>query len=170
MQWRSLAMSAVLALGLAASGSCETLDYDLSIEQSPAQAGRITPESGMHRFSANSVVTLSAEPQPGYQFAYWLGDVDDPAARRTSVRVNSPKVIVAVFKPADESLVERKLAGGGGMLSPAARDFGVQSWTIPAGRRAISNEIPNIHVPEPATAILLTLGVLALRNRRYRRG
>jgi hypothetical protein len=168
MQWRSLAMTAVLVLGLAASGSCETPGYDLCIEQSPARAGRITPDSGTHRFSPNAVVTLSADPQPGYQFAYWLGDVADPAARRTTVRVNSPKVIVAVFQPAEENLVERKLlGGGGGPLLSTARDFGTPGWSIPGGRRTISPEIPNIHIPEPATAILLTFGAMLLRSRRH---
>ena len=74
----SLAVAAVLALGLAARGYAQTAAYELCIEQSPAKAGKVTPDSGTHRFSPDSVVVLSAEPQPGYQFAYWLGDVSDP--------------------------------------------------------------------------------------------
>jgi len=75
--------------------------YELWLDQSPAQAGKLSPDSGTHRFAADEVVVLSAEPQPGYQFAYWLGDVADPKSQRTTVHVNSSKVIVAIFQPAE---------------------------------------------------------------------
>ncbi len=39
MHWRRLAVSAVLALGLAARGYCDASAYELCIDQSPAKAG-----------------------------------------------------------------------------------------------------------------------------------
>ena len=168
MHWRSLLLSAVLALGLAARGSCDASAYELCIDQSPARAGKVTPDAGTHRFSANSVVTLSAEPQPGYQFAYWLGDVADPTAQQTTVQVNAPKVIVAVFTVAVEKPFERTLGGGGGggMLVPTALDLSSPGWTSPGGGKSETKIIvtPPIHTPEPATVLLLTLGTLALRK------
>lgn len=168
MHWRSLAVSAVLALGLAARGSCDTPAYDLCIEQSPAKAGKVTPGSGTHRFSVNSMVMLSAEPQPGYQFAYWLGDVADPTARQTTVHVNSPKVVVAVFTPAEEEPFKKKFTGGGGgeALFVTAIDLSSPGWSSPSGGKSETKTvIVPIHTPEPATALLLALGALALRRR-----
>ncbi len=173
IHWRSLAVAAVLALGLAARGYCGQTVYDLCIEQSPVKAGTVTPGSGMHRFSADSLVALSAEPEPGYQFAYWLGDVADPTARQTTVHVNSPKVIVAVFKPAGEEFLEKKIVGGGGggdILTLTPVDLSSPGWSISGGSRPRTIVSPVIHTPEPATLALLTLGVVALRRRRQRVG
>lgn len=169
MHARSLMMAAVLALGLAVGACGDAPVFDLCIDHSPAKAGRVTPDSGMHRFSANSLVALAAEPQPGYQFAYWLGDVTDPTARKTTVHVNAPKVVVAVFKPAEEDPFERKfVAGGGGgdMLAATAIDLSSPGWSLSGGPRRDTFESPTIHTPEPATLALLTLGALVLRRRR----
>lgn len=161
-------MAAVLGLAAGAHGDAPA--FDLCIEQSPAKAGRVTPDSGTHRFSANALVALTAEPQPGYQFAYWLGDVTDPTAKQTTVHVNSPKVIVAVFLPAEKDPFERKLGGGGGgggdMLAATAVDLSSPGWSPSGGRKRDTIETPTIHTPEPATLALLTLGALVLRRRR----
>jgi hypothetical protein len=167
MHWRSLLVSAVLALGLDAPGYSEQTVYDLCIEQSPARAGKVTPDSGLHRFCADSLVTLSAEPQPGYQFAYWLGDVTDPSVKETTVHVNSAKVIIAVFRPAEEDPFERKPSGGGGggMLWPTICDLSSPAFTSPSGGGTSDITVVTIPTPEPTSLLLLTLGALTLRRR-----
>ncbi len=150
--------------------------YELCIEQSPAQAGKLSPDSGTHRYSADAVVVLSAEPQPGYQFAYWLGDVADPKSQRTTVHVNSSKVVVAVFQPAKEDYPAEVLigggGGGGGGAVPTRIDLSMPAGGIAGGvakskpavvRVPVAVAVP---VPEPATILLLGVGVLALRRKR----
>jgi len=171
-QLGSLAVAAVLALGLAARGHAQTSVYELCIEQSPAQAGKLSPDSGTHRFSPDAVVVLSAEPQPGYQFAYWLGDVSDPKSQRTTIQVNSSKMVVAVFQPAnrdhpEEVLVGAGGSGGGGGMAATRIDLSSPGWSIGGGGGKVKSEVITIPVPvpEPATILLLSLGALALRRR-----
>jgi len=176
----SLVAAAVLALGLAARGYGQTPPgtptpaYELCIEQSPAQAGKLSPDAGTHRFSADAVVVLSAEPQPGYQFAYWLGDVADPKSQRTTVQVNSSKVVVAIFQPATKDYPEEILVGGGGGgggAVPTMIDLSTPGWSLAGGgRTSPSVGVPvlvPVPVPEPATIILLGLGTLLLRRESH---
>ncbi|MGE5293447.1 MAG: InlB B-repeat-containing protein, partial [Solirubrobacterales bacterium] len=160
--------SATLALGLAAAARAQTPLFNLCIEQSPAKAGSVTPDSGTHSFAADSVVSLCAEPRAGYQFAYWLGDVDDPAARSTSVRVNSSKVVVAVFKPTEDDSLERSFGGGGGgtSLVPTLVALGGSGFSSYGGQKPETPDTPHIPTPEPTTLGLLALGGLALRRMR----
>lgn len=169
----SFILATALAVGLAVPARVhgETSAYELCIEQSPAKAGKVTPDSGTHRFSANAVVALSAEPQPGYRFVYWLGDVADPSAKQTTVEVNTTKVVVAVFQPEEEDSLEEKFragGGGGGPLVSTAVDFRAPACNpATGGGRSRTNTIivPVIVTPEPATILMLALGALALRKR-----
>jgi hypothetical protein len=166
---------ALCFLGLPARAGGQTSSYELCIDQSPARAGIIRPDSGTHRFSADSVVTISAEPQPGYQFAYWLGDVADPKSQQTTIQLNGPKMVVAVFRPADRDPVEPmgSAAGGGGDAAlPSFHDLSTPGWNLAGGggpkttTQAMPVYVPVVLTPEPTTVVLLALGTLALRRRR----
>jgi hypothetical protein len=171
---RRLIAGAVMVLGLAVCGYGQTSGYELCIEQSPAQAGKLSPDSGTHRYTADAIVVLSAEPQPGYQFAYWLGDVADPKSPRTTVHVNSSKVVVAVFQPAREDYTREVLVGGGGGggggVFPTRIDLSAPGGGIaggaPKSKAAVVPVPVPVPVPEPATIFLLGAGVLALRRKR----
>lgn len=170
------AMVCVTGLGRwSAAARGETPAYDLFIEESPAKAGVVEPNSGTHRFSANSVVVLSAQPQSGYQFAFWLGDVSDPKAPTTTVHVNSPKVVVAVFRPTEKKRLPEESggAGGGGFgpgaVLPSVMDLGAPGYSLSIAGSVKPDVgpriVPVIITPEPATLLILALGTLALRRR-----
>ncbi len=102
------------------------------VQQSPVEGGIVTPELGVHKFESGSEIALVAVPKPGYQFIHWIGDVADSTSNRTSVYLDSPKIIIAVFERSEfEFMVTDELAdirpGGGAYGSPA--DFSNQGFS-----------------------------------------
>lgn len=108
-------MMGVLAITAGAQAD-DPLGYALVVQQSPANGGSVTPGAGVHKVGAGQSVTVSAIPNPGFRFAYWLGDVSTVSAAETSVSVDSPKMIIAVFErdDFDEPLAAGAAAAGGG--------------------------------------------------------
>lgn len=111
-----------LTMAVATANAAEPMDgYALLIQQSPADGGSVTPGSGVHKIQIGQTVSLSAIPKPGYRFLYWLGDVSATGTTDTTIQVDSPKMVVAVFsREAYEeelpgvSLIKGASAGGGG--------------------------------------------------------
>ena len=81
----------------AESGYCQA-DYAVMIQESPTGAGKINPGMGVQSFSANKTVNLNAVANPGWQFVYWLGSVSDPTRNNTTLAVDGPKIVIAVFE------------------------------------------------------------------------
>jgi len=151
----------------------------LFIQQTPAQGGTITPSAGFHHFAPNSQVTLTAVPRSGYQFTYWLGDVGDPTASSTSIFLNRPKVVVAVFEPLEQDYcaqgpsIRASGAGGGAFASEGDYAWDGSMWlgsgtVAPEGQTSSWPTFPAAAIPEPATLLLLGLGAVALRKSRRR--
>lgn len=188
--WRKIILALVaLFCGLLGPAYCETSGPALLIQQMPAKGGAITPGAGVHHYELYASVTLQAIPQPGYQFVYWLGDVSDPTSNRTTVYLDAPKIVVAIFERtgyAMEYLVEmaaESIPGGfwGGMMAGAADYAGQGGGSAAGGRRKpsvrrvtkpapakeeLSDKIP-VPIPEPATVVLLAIGgFLAFAGRR----
>jgi len=171
-----LIVAAVIG-GLPDASYCKDAPVTLFIQQTPAQGGTITPGAGVHHFAPNSQVTLTAVPRSGYQFVYWLGDVGDPTASSTSILLNRPKVVVAVFERVEQQYLAEGQSvpghGSGGGVFAAGVDFGQQGWMESHSRpieptRPSLPSFPAADVPEPATLILLGLGAVALRKSRRR--
>ncbi len=88
----------LLILAVAATVRADENGYAVLIEQSPIHAGTVNPGLGVHKADIGSTITLTAMPKPGYRFLYWLGDVNSPASMSTQVRMDAPKIVVAVYE------------------------------------------------------------------------
>lgn len=171
------------------------MGYSLLIEQSPIDAGKVAPQIGVYKAGLDEVVTLTAIAKPGYQFVYWLGDVTDPGTNETTILVDSPKIVIAVFERSEFELpLEAGIVSGGGRGGLRWRpDFkpkrgggagggrggggdgdgdgeeeGGDEFPVPAEPFPVpENDVEKI--PEPATAALLGLGAVSLALGRVKR-
>jgi len=136
---RAILAAIAIVICLPALAYCQTDGIALLLQQTPAQGGTVTPEIGIHHFQIYMDVTLTAIPEPGYQFVYWLGDVSEPTVNRTNVYLDGPKIVIAVFERAEYEYVDteeqpqRSLGGGG--LYPSAGDYARTGGGGGGGRR-----------------------------------
>jgi len=190
--WQTAILALVVFLcGLPEPAYCQADGTVLLLQQTPPEAGTITPGVGVHSFESDIEVTLTAVAKPGYQFVYWLGDVSEPTANRTVVYLDAPKIIIAVFERSEYEFVfvqERSqnapasslyisgvvatqggFGGGGGERPPKWRwptpPEPEESEPIPVPEEGDDFPVP---IPEPATVCLLGLGGLILLRRRRR--
>ncbi len=177
--WRGLISAiAIIVCWFFAPAYCQTPDVALLLQQTPSKGGAITPTAGVHHFELNSEITLTAEPKPGYQFLYWLGDVSDPAATKTIVYLDKPKIVIAIFEQTENGTLVEEVglslggggAGGSGLVNTVANFGYTGGMSSGAGGRAKSPKVvyvKNIEaIPEPATCVLLVLGSLFAFARR----
>ena len=189
-RWQGAVLILVIVLfALFEPAYCQIDGTALLLQQSPEEGGTIAPAAGVHHFESGTDVTLTAIPQPGYQFICWLGDVSDPRAGTTVVYLDAPKIVIAVFEQAKfefAAFTERSQSapGGGAFRSPTERSvggFGGPGGKRPSKRRGPAPEeeppplppeeevdFPVPEVPEPATICRLGLGGLILLRRKRR--
>lgn len=148
-----LALLILLSVSMTATASDE--GYALLIQASPSDAGSVTPGLGVHKMAIGQSVALSAVPKPGYRFLYWLGDVSSTSGAETTVSIDSPKLVVAVFT---REGFEEELPGAGiekGMYSPGGGRgyYPIQSpGTVSPGVNYESPSFPSIpELPEEPT-------------------
>ena len=179
----------VMIAAMAAPGYCQGNGYALMIQQSPADAGFVTPQTGVHNIKLDDTIMLSAVAKQGYRFMYWLGDVDDMVANETTIFINSPKIVIAVFERVEYELLAEiesvEQGAGAGRLSRRASDFrmgspvAVNEPKIPSKPNFPSfpdpprEDLPvpdgDEQVPEPSTLTIFALGVSVLIRKRNRK-
>ncbi len=148
----------ILSVVTAVPAYCQVDDYVLLIRQTPVQGGQVNPSAGVHRFGLDEVITLTAAPNPGYQFMYWMGDVTEVTSSSTMVLLDGPKIIVAVFERTDFVFIleeEPPAVGIGGSLM--SNNFvylgggggGAGSYRAPKEFRWTPPEEGDFPVPEP---------------------
>jgi len=76
--------------------------------------GTTDPAPGTHTYAAGTVVNITANPGTGWRFDGWSGDVAEPTSARTTVTMNSDKMVTANF-------------------SKASQDFGPFTFSISTG-------------------------------------
>ncbi|MHC4573881.1 MAG: InlB B-repeat-containing protein [Planctomycetota bacterium] len=185
IRWQSvLFATAVTVAALLEPAYCQTESSVLLLQKTPPQGGTTTPDAGIHQFNVNSDVAISAWPKPGYQFICWLGDVIDPTVNSTTVYLDAPKIVIAVFERAQYDLLNLqespRSASGGGFggdnLAASGASYSRQgfagsgggkrqkfSWPNPPAAPLIGPQEgvdPPSPTPEPATALMLVLGTM----------
>jgi hypothetical protein len=143
---------------------CSAEEISLFVQQTPDIGGAVSPAAGVYRYAQNSQVNLTATPNPGYQFVYWLGDVSDPKSNKTVVLMNKSKIVMAVFELTDSALSAGSISGGGGggaglVTTMVDIGNGAPINTSTGGSKPVYHDQKPV-VPEPATGLLLGLGSL----------
>jgi len=152
-------------------GDCKG-GYAILVQESPTGAGKINPGMGVQSFTADKVVNLNAVPNPGWQFVYWLGNVSDPTRNNTTVAVDGPKIVIAVF---ERVAFEFSANPGSPSLGP---EISTPQYFSTGGSSGGGSFKPDPDpdpdpdpIPEPATVALLVSGAWMLHNKakKYKR-
>jgi hypothetical protein len=165
----------------------------MMLQLSPVEGGSVNIEPGVHMYERDSIVTLRAVANPGYQFVYWVGDVIEPSASTTTVNLDGPKIVIAIFERSKFEIIEAEqppqLSASRGGLYPSRVERGSNTSgvvvyrppsfhlpkpphkpPVPEGSDLPVPEgndppVPDNQIPEPATILLLAGGMFALNKR-----
>ena len=69
----------------------------LTMASSPITGGTLKPSASDSKWPQNSVVLISATPNPGYTFAFWTGEATLPLDGFTTVIMSHPQTLIANF-------------------------------------------------------------------------
>ena len=112
-----IAVSIVVALTAVVTGctASPVLEYALAIS-STAGGSVVSPAEGISMYKEGTVLALVAEPEEGYQFVNWIGDVGtiaDVNAATTTITMNGHYFITASFEQDEQVDNTRPMADAG---------------------------------------------------------
>jgi hypothetical protein len=165
---RCLTFTICFTLAVCTTGFAQD-NYAVIIQESPAGAGEVQPGLGLHTFGVNENVTLNTVPNTGYRFVYWLGEVSDPSVNRTTLLVDGPKIVIAVFErdAYDLPSASAAVSQGAESLTPRNDLFGGEFSSPDAPQdNPGSPDYPDNPVPEPGTVILLVSGIYMVMRKK----
>lgn len=113
----------LLSLSLLWIGGCPfgTATYTLVTNVSPAGGGFVSPSSG--QYDDGTVITLTASPASGYNFAYWSGSASGSNPSVTIV-MDANKNVTAYFEAVPEyTLTTNVSPAGAGTVSPSGGQY-----------------------------------------------
>ena len=88
--------------------------HDLTIEVIPEGIGTTTPAVGTYTYTHGSPVTITAEPEPGYEFVNWSGDCSGDTC---SLTMDEDKTVTANFSFIVYTLDITKTGSGSGTVT-----------------------------------------------------
>jgi len=100
--------------------------YTVRVTVAPAQAGTVAAEPLLERYAEGTDVTLTATPNPGYQFVHWQG-VADQFANPITLSVDDDLNVTALFEK------EPCLLGEAAVLSP----WDAATLSVPTGAQNV---------------------------------
>ena len=93
------------------------LPGDWLLEIAATEGGTTSPSPGVHAYLDESVVWLFADPDPGYAFDFWEGDLAS-TSQFDSITMDADKSVTAWFAPADWTLSVLHAGSGSGLTFP----------------------------------------------------
>ena len=123
----------------------------LTMISSPAAGGTLSPSAGVSQWPKNSVVLISATPNPGYAFANWTGEATLPANPFTTVIMSQSQTITANFTHcacATDVSGSVTVTPAGFVLNPVTKRY-AQNVTV--------TNVSAIAIPAPISLVLDSL-------------
>ncbi|MFC1552378.1 chitobiase/beta-hexosaminidase C-terminal domain-containing protein [Candidatus Latescibacterota bacterium] len=110
----------------------EATQYKLTMIVTPEEGGTVSPPAGETFFVENTEVTVTAEPDSGYKFVRWEGDVENPDSLSTTIVMNSNKVVTVIFEaiPKYTLTMEVNPEGGGTVSPPVGETIFVENTEV----------------------------------------
>jgi hypothetical protein len=71
--------------------------YTLTVTVSPAGSGTVTQDPDLAQYPAGTVVTLTADPNAGWEFSHWSGAASG-TEEETTVTMNADRSVTAYFE------------------------------------------------------------------------
>ncbi len=85
-------------------GGCGLFSAKYTLTMEVEGQGKVAPGEGKHSYEEDTIVDIEADPEEGWKFREWVGEVAGSESATTIVLMDEDKEITAVFERQDYSL------------------------------------------------------------------